>query len=50
MHSGNGNPVDEQAVRAALSRIDDPHAGADLVASGAVKCFGIDGGKVLVRL
>ena len=42
--------ITEDAVRAALSAVQDPHAGCDLVASGAVRGIGVDAGRVLVRV
>ena len=42
--------VTEDAVRGALSAVEDPHSGCDLLASGAVKGVGIDGGSVLVKV
>lgn len=40
----------EGLARAALSRIQDPHTGADLVASGAVRGVGVDGARVSVDI
>lgn len=40
----------ENLARAVLSRIQDPHTGADLVASGAVRGVGVDGARVSVDL
>src|SRR5690606_7511044 len=42
--------ITEDAVRTALAAVEDPHAGCDLAASGAVKGIGIDGDRVLVRI
>ena len=46
---GDGRPT-EQSVRAALADLHDPHAGATLAESGAIRGVGVDGGRVLVRL
>jgi len=43
------NPTEER-VRALLATIVDPHTGQDLVAGGAVKGVGIDGGNVAVEI
>ena len=40
----------ETLARACLSRIQDPHTGADLVASGAVRGIGVDGARVSVDI
>jgi ATP-binding protein involved in chromosome partitioning len=38
------------AVRAALARVIDPHANADLIACNAVRGVGVDGAKVAIEL
>jgi ATP-binding protein involved in chromosome partitioning len=43
-------PVDQAQARQLLAEIVDPHTGQDLVASGAVKGVGVDGGKVAVDI
>jgi ATP-binding protein involved in chromosome partitioning len=40
----------EQAARAQLARIIDPHTGRDLVAGGALKGIGVDGDRIAVEL
>jgi ATP-binding protein involved in chromosome partitioning len=40
----------QERVRELLGTIIDPHSGQDLVASGAIKGIGIDGGNVAVEL
>ncbi|MHB8680466.1 MAG: iron-sulfur cluster assembly protein, partial [Rudaea sp.] len=42
-------PTKEQVERL-LAEIVDPHTGQDLVASGAVRGVGVDGGKVAVDI
>jgi ATP-binding protein involved in chromosome partitioning len=42
--------LDQDAVRAILSTVVDPHNGVDLVASGAVRGIAIDGRRVAVDL
>lgn len=43
-------PLDDDAVRTALTRVVDPEAGKDLVALGLVKSASIDGPRVAVTL
>ena len=40
----------EARVRALLAGIPDPHTGVDLIASGALRALGVDGGRVAVDL
>ena len=40
----------ESLARACLSRIQDPHTGTDLIASGAVRGVGVDGARVSVDI
>ena len=42
--------LSQERVRELLGQIVDPHTGQNLVAGGAVKGIGIDGGKVAVEL
>ena len=42
--------ISAESVRAALARIIDPHTGADLVASHAVRGVGVDGSRVAIEL
>lgn len=42
--------LDQDAVRALLATIVDPHNGADLVAAGAVRAIAVDGRRVAVDL
>ncbi len=44
------NETIEARVRALLAGIPDPHTGVDLIASGALRALGVDGGRVAVDL